>query len=301
MTNIPLKENPSKILGKSRNILLYGAACRGKSACIATLLKNAPENRRLIYVMADRNAPVGFEWGLSHHKVEVKPGQVYYNIPEDDTSSFENLARSFLDFQKKPQKVKHDPSDPSSNKEKYGFMTKLMACMQSFKGTDFVTGEVKNLGDFSKLTTEDIVIFDGLSVITTELWQGIYGDVILYSGYDYGAVQKTLVKILTPLSKMRANVIILAHEKEYTEGEGLQQKLRFVGPDTNVGEANFQILMGLFTDVFRADKYGTKFIWNTKGNDKTFVNVREGIPQNEQLTPDFSLLPCFNDLTSEVK
>jgi hypothetical protein len=294
MTNIPVKESKREPIPTTDKVCLYGDACVGKSFSLATALKCLQEDGRFIYLMSERNAPLGFEAGIKHYKIIPKEGQIIYTMAEDTSqSSFANLARSVRNFATKPQDLKHDPRDLSTNKDKYGFLLKVLDSLEKFSGKDYVTQETVQIGDVRNLTSKDILVIDGLSPIASEVWKTLYGDILLYSGYDYSGPQQLLYQIIFALSKIQANVILLAHEKEYTEGEGLQQKLKFIGPDTKVGEANFKSMMGNFTDIFRAKKQGPKWVWEASGNISKAYCASRKIPAKDGLEPDFSLYGFF--------
>lgn len=279
----------------SDKILLYGDAGAGKSSSIATILKNCPDNRRIIYLMSEKNAKLGFEWGLKNYNIQVKPGQVYYASIEE-TGGFTNLSRSIKSFTSQLQSVKHSPNDRTKNADEYGFLHKVIGTLEQFLGIDYVTGETVKFGDVGKLTVNDVLVIDGLSPIASECWKMLYGDVLLYSAYDYGPAQQLMYQIFHNLQKINCNVVLLAHEKDYTSGtpgKSLEQVLNYVGPDTKVGEANFKSLMGCMTEVIHATRIGSKYIW--EGNKAKVYTVVRKLPARINLDPDFSKYNFFEN------
>lgn len=274
----------------SDKILLYGDAGIGKSASLATIFKNPLEGRRLIYLMSEKNAKIGFDWGLKHHNISLKPGQVFFSVVEDK-AGFSNLARSLRNFSKEKQSLKHDPTDRTTNADKYSYLISAINSLEGFVGIDYVTGESVKFGDVGQLLYTDILAIDGLSPIASECWKHIYGDVLLYSGFDYGPVQQLMYNLFHNLQKIRCNVVLLAHEKDYVQGEGLNTSLVHVGPDTKVGEANFKSLMGCMTEVIHAVKVGTKFSW--EGSKPKVYTVTRKLPAQINLEPDFSKYGFF--------
>lgn len=290
--NIPIVQT-SGFKGKTDKVMLYGGAGKGKSSAVATVFIDAPVERRVIYLMLEANAAHGIDFGLVHHKIDLKEGQLLYASPgETVTSGFANLSRALKSFSTKPQQVRHSPSDTTVNKEKYGFLQKVLDGLNSFNGTDYITGEQVIIGDVGKLKKTDILVIDGLSPLASEVWKSLYGDVLLYSGFDYGAPQQLLYNILSALTNLACGVILLAHEKDYTEGEGLAQNLKYVGADIKVGNANFESIMGLFTDVFRAKKVGATFKW--EGHNPKAYLINRKLPKEASLDPDFSKYGFFN-------
>lgn len=290
MSNIPIVQHNFSTPDK---VLIYSEAGSGKSTSTATILKCLKPEGKLVYLMAERNAPLGLQFGLKHHKLVPKPGQLYYSVVEDKKASFSNLKRSMETFVKEKQVTKHNPLDSTTNREKYGFLMSVVNTLQGFTGVDYATGEQKVFGDVNELTINDVLVVDGLSPIAAEVWKYLYGDTLLYSGYDYGAAQGLMYQILSGLNMLRCHVVILAHEKEYfLPGEGLARQLDYIGPDTKVGEATFSSLMGLMTDVIHAYKAGNQFLWEGQRN-KVYTVARK-MPKETMKQPDFSLYGFFS-------
>lgn len=291
--NIPILQEGS-FKNKTDKVLLFAGAGLGKSTAVATVFIDAPEDRRVIYLMLEPNAAHGIEFGLKHYNINLKPGQLIYAMPgETVTNGFGNLSRALQAFTTKPQSVKHSPTDMTVNKDKYGFLQKVIDGLNSFKGIDYITGESVSIGDVGKLKKTDILVIDGLSPIASEVWKTLYGDVLLFSGFDYGAPQQLLYSILSTLTNLSCGIILLAHEKEYSEGEGLTPTLKYVGPDIKVGNANFESMMGLFTDVFRAKKVGKDYKWEGAGAKVYLINRK--LPKEMSLEPNFSKYGFFQE------
>lgn len=299
MSNIPLKtvnsDKPSS--QKVKKVLVYGPGGVGKSASAATSLIGAPEGRRLVYLMTERNAVTGLEWGLKHHKLEVKEGQIIYVFPREKKKAFSDLDRA-LDLygqQSKKEALKGD-SDTSQGKENYGFLTKIVKTLASFTGIDYVTGEEVKIGNVGELTEKDILCVDGLSPIGSEIWNKMVGDKIAISMTDYGPPQRVMYSILAELAKLECHVILFAHAKdemeEYEIGGGrTATRLKEIRVNTWVGQANYETLMGLFTDVIYAYKQGVLYRW--AGNKQKVYTVSRTIPPKDNLEPNFSLYNFF--------
>ena len=296
----------------SNKILLYSEAGEGKSTSIATIIPTLPEGGRLCFLITENNAISGFEFGIKHYNIQVKPGQVFYSVPKAPTivgtekvSGFGNLLRATKRLHTEKQETRHDAKDikGTSNREKYGFLVNIIQGLNQFKGIDYVTGEIKNLGDVENLTEKDVLVIDGNSPITHEIWKIIYGDVLIHSATDYGPVQKYLYDIYFELSKLSCGVVLLSHKKAYTKpslNSNDWPEFKQYGPDTDCGDKNFNRLMGNFGYVILAKKEDERYFW--VGEERN-VYTRKGIklqinPEKRerwnQLPPDFRRYDFFN-------
>ena len=141
-----------------RKIVLYGLACSGKSSAIATLfgLLESRPTQRVVYVVTDRNAISGLEWGLQHYNVQLKEGQLYTSIIErkkvGNKKSFGNEVEALTRFQKQSSSAAQSNDATNMGKDKYNYYIDVLNGMNNFKGIDYVTGEEVVLGDVGDLT-----------------------------------------------------------------------------------------------------------------------------------------------------
>lgn len=302
--NTPIKPKGFQRIGEKW--IFYGKPCTGKTVGTTTILPCLPEGGRLIYIMTESNSPGGVEFGLQHHSIVPKPGQLFYSLARSQhgkKSDISNLIRATERHVKgETLGQKHDAQNQNLNQKDYGFLIGILKNWESLKVTDYVTGEQVNLGNISDLTENDVVVIDGLTAIAKEVWNICFGDVIIHTMYDYGPVQRYLANIFAAIERFTCGVILLAHEKEYDKPDPNSKTngmiLDFVGPDTLCGSANFSVLMSSWAYVIRTNKHSGKYVWQV-GQQNMFSANREKIqpfmdeknPKNsvklEQLVPDF--------------
>ena len=145
-----------------RNILLYGEGGSGKSASIATIFKLLDKNPeiKIRFLATEANALDGLEEGLSRHKIELKKGQLHYmvcrptyNPKYTSANVVRDFKQNFLDLSEGDAlKVKIGAGDRSKHSE----FVAILEGLAVFKGVDFVTGEVENLGDYLQWDTNTI-------------------------------------------------------------------------------------------------------------------------------------------------
>jgi hypothetical protein len=277
---------------------LYGGGGVGKTVATVSCLKH-PNINRLIYLQTEPNSAAGIKEGLRIHKIVPKEGQIITCFPARKENPFINFSRAFEAYQgeSKSSALKGDPN-ATQNKDKYGYFLDIVGQFSKFTGVDYVTGKTVTLGNIGQFKPSDVFIIDGLSVIMAEIWQALNGDKILTAMSDYGPVQQNALKILQNLAGYcSSHYIILAHEKEKRE-HGRDEKGKefstFLRNEVNVlcGEANYELLMGTFTDVIRATKAGQKFIWEV-GHPKSY-SINRNLPIGNMLEPDFSKHNFFN-------
>ena len=187
----------------------------------------------------------------------------------------------------------------NQNKDKYGYLTSIINNLENFSGEDYVTKEKVTLGNIGNLKgEEDVLIIDGLSVLSEETWKSLIGDKVLISQDDYKPLQKYFSDILEALSKCtNAHLILLAHQIEKYEtkvGDGGKQyqELVRIEVDFNMGSKPYERWIGKFTDVIHTEKLGIKYVWETQ---KMKVHgVARNLPYGGNLEPDFSKYNFFN-------
>jgi hypothetical protein len=292
--NIPLVRQLPTTADK---IILFGSGGTGKSFSVATALIDAPKSRRLIYIMTERNAIQGLERGLKYYNIDVQSGQLIYVFPKKKEKAFTNLKRA-VDTYAKQSKVAalQGNKDSTQNKETYTFLQSILGAFETFKGLDFVTNEEVNIGNVGNLDQDDILVIDGLSPITHEVWNTIVGDKIAISMNDYMPVQHVMYSIFSNLASLDCNVILLAHEKEILDDKGTIIR-RAV--DFGCGNAISHRLMGCVTDIIHVYMFGKRYLW--EGSRDKVDCVSRIIPKETNLEPDFSLYNFFGNIGKYIE
>jgi len=278
-------------------VMLFASGGKGKSFAVASALKDAPEDRRLIYIMTERNAASGLERGLAYYGVTVEPGQLIYVFPKKKEKAFTNLKRAVDAYAKQTKSVAlQGNKDSTMNKESYTFLQSILGAFESFEGVDYVTREKVSIGNVGNLDSSDILVVDGLSPITHEVWNTIVGDKIAISMNDYMPVQHVIYSLMANLASLECNLILLAHEKEITDDKGTVLQ---VVPDFGCGHAIMHKLMGCFTDIIHAYTFGKDYRW--EGHRDKVSCVARVIPRETNLLPDFSLYNFFGNVGTYVE
>ncbi len=275
----------------SDKVIIFGNGGVGKSFSLASTLKNAPEDRRLVYIMTERNSVSGLERGLEYYDVKVEPGQLIYAFPKRKERAFSNLKRAVDAYSKQSKSVAlKGNSDSTMGKENYTFLQGILNTFDSFEGFDYVTRESVKIGSVDNLDSSDILVIDGLSPISHEVWNTIVGDKIAISMNDYMPVQHVMYAIFQNIASLECNVVLLAHEKEITDDKGnvLQRVVDF-----GCGNAISSKLLGCMTDVIHAYTMGSKYLW--EGSKDKVTCVARVIPKESGLVPDFSLYNFFGN------
>lgn len=280
-------------------VVLYSGGGMGKSVSTVTCLKHK-NIKRMFFLQTERNSFPAIQEGIKIHNIKPEAGQIYTCFPVPKEKAFSNLNRALQGFQNESKSTAlKGNANSTQNKEKYGFLTNIFHNLESFTGTDFVTGDVVKIGNVGQLNgSEDVLVIDGMSVLVEEIWKAIVGDKIAISMNDYMPVQKFLADFLEEVSKcVNAHVILLAHERDKTEkatdanGKEYEKFIR-VEVDTNIGNKTYERLMGKFTDVIHATKIGTKYVWET--NKPSVHAIARNLPSGVNLEPDFSKYDFFN-------
>lgn len=267
----------------SHKVILYGAGGTGKTSSTISTLVDAPDNRRLIYLMTERNSMGGIAYGLSKFGITPKAGQIYYVFPQEKKKAFVDIERSIAAFATSSKKAALTGNTATTEgKENYTYLSKILKSLSNFKGVDYVTGEEVLLGNVGELLPTDILIVDGLSPLGAELWNTLVGDKILVSQTDYLPVQRALYGVLAQLAKLDCHVILLAHERETLNDSG---GIDMVKVNLWCGNSNYETVMGLFTDVIYCYKNGPAYKW--AGSKNKVYTVARTIPQKDNLEPNF--------------
>lgn len=290
--NIPVKREDTQIGASINKIIIYGNGGCGKTTSTVSILKDAPKERRLIYLMTERNSLGGIKFGLEKHGIDLKPGQLIYVFPQEKKRKvFTDLERSIGNYTTQSKVTALQGNSMSTEgRENYTYLLKIIKLLGSFTGTDYATGESVTIGDVGELTPNDVLIIDGLSPLGAEIWNSMVGDKIAVSQNDYMPVQRTLYGVLSALAKLDCHVIMLAHDREHYIDNG--NTLEMIKVNTWCGVSNYETIMGLFTDVIYAYANGTMYKWAGK-KPKVHTVVRT-LPPKDGLEPDFSKYNFFN-------
>jgi hypothetical protein len=290
-----------------RNILLYGTGGSGKSASIATIFKLLDKNPeiKVRFLATEANALDGLEEGLSRHKIELKKGQLHYMVcrptynPKYTSANIvRDFKQNYLDLSEGDAlKVKIGAGDRSKHSEFIAILEGLAV----FKGTDYITGEVDNLGDYLQWDTNTILVVDSLTACVDYLVSTVKGSRSATTMKDYGDVQSNLMsKVIIPLTEQcQCSVIMLGHPvigEDQTVKQPKEEELKITKlyPRT-FGQALNDVIISKFGEVIFAyvDRQDN-FYWCGK-KEGISTSVRK-IPREDKLKPDFSLYPIFGTL-----
>ncbi len=282
----------------SDKVILFGSGGVGKSAALATLFIDCPPDRRVIIVATEKNALRGLERGLALYDISLEEGQLIYVLPKKKEKAFSNLKRSVDSYTKQTKSVAlQGNKDSTMNKEKYTFLQSILGALEDFSGVDYVTGETVKVGNVgSDLDSSDILVIDGFSPISHEVWNTIVGDKIAISMNDYMPVQHVIYSLASNLASLDCQVIMLAHEKEVTDDKGIVIQHAV---DFGCGNAITHKLLGCFTDVIYAYTFGTGYLWAGAKNKVTTVS--RVLPKEDNLKPNFSLYRFFGNKGSYIE
>ncbi len=140
------------------------------------------------------------------------------------------------------------------------------------------------------MAPEDKLIIDGLSPIGNEVWKSTVGDKIALGQNDYMPAQQLMLNIMYELSVLDCSVILLAHEKPLTDIQGTIIKIVV---NTCVGNANYEQIMGCWTDVIHCYTVGVQYRW--EGNKNGVACVARTIPKESNLEPSFAKYGFFQE------
>ena len=290
-------------------ILNYSLPGCGKSASIASLflLRKYNPNMKVYYLMTERNAMAGLQWGLKNsakvfgEEIKLNAGDLYYSIIKDESaaSTFTNLANSMKLFASQTES-ESKKSDGTGGKGKYTFFVNVLLGLASFKGTDFVSGEVKNI-NLNNFNSNAIVVVDGLTPISNGIWNALKGDRLMYNQGDWNSMQIVLSNFFNGLSLAPYSVIMLAHANIENTNVGTQTNPNIITKYSvrfNAGQALNGTLGGYFNEIIYSYVEGKDVKWATRK-----LNVIDGVARNmpldQGLKQNYALYDVF--LTKEQK
>lgn len=277
---------------KQAKIVLYGLGAVGKSASLATLFKlqEIRPHQRVVYLCTERNAISGIEWGLKHHKIELKENQlIVATIRNKKKKAFSDQKRALESFAKQSNKESKESEQGNAHKDKYTDFANTINGFMSFKGVDYVSKEEVDLGNVGDLEYEDILVVDGLTPIMLSLWGAIKGDRIGGQQGDYLLVQNELLKFTKNLIDIDCSVILLAHADKKMDDVEKKELIRL---SLDAGTALSSKYAGWWGDVIYMYKDTLGKHWWTGKKAGVEVAVRN-FPEKDKLVPDFSLYEFF--------
>lgn len=284
------------------NFLLYGEGGVGKSTAIATLFKLLPKNPNLKirYLMTEANAMSGMKDGIERLGLKLEKGQLHYMVcrpkynPKYATKQvLQDFKENYLDLSDSgASAVKIGAGDRSRHSE----FISILEGLAVFKGTDYVTGETENLGDYLQWDDDTILVVDSLTACVDYLVSTVKGSRSATTQKDYNDVQSNLMaKIIVPLTEQsQCSVIMLGHpvigeDQTVKQPKDDEMKITKLYPKT-FGQALNNTLISKFNEVVYAyvDRQD-KFWW--AGKKEGIATSPRKIPRKDMLEPDFSKYP----------
>ena len=292
---------------RKANILLYGDGGSGKSTAIATVFKllDKVPKLRVCYLMTEANAWNGMEDGLAKYKIELKPGQLYYQVcrPNPTTSvTSTQIAKEYEDnFLKLSDsdalKVKVLTGDRA---KRTAFIT-ILKGMASFKGIDYVTKEVTDLGDYLKWDENTIFVIDSLTSCVDYLVNEVKATRVATIMSDYQHVQTNLMsKIIIPLTEQsQCSIIMLGHptigeDQTVKQPKAEEDKIMKLYPKTFGQALNNSIVSKFSETIYSYIDRQDNFYW--AGKMEGVATSPRRVPRSAKLEPDFSKYPIFVEL-----
>ena len=288
------------------NVLLYGEGGSGKSSSVATVFKLLDKNPNLKvrYLMTESNAMAGMEDGIKRLGITLKKGQLHYmvcrptyNPKYTSAAVVKDFKENFLNLSEADAlKVKIGAGDRSKHNEFIAILEGLAV----FKGTDYVTKEVENLGDYLQWDDDTILVVDSLTACVDYLVSTVKGSRSATTQKDYGDVQNNLMsKIIVPLTEQcRCSIIMLGHPvigEDQTVKQPTEESLKITKlyPKT-FGQSLNNVIVSKFSEViFCYVDNNDKFYW--AGKKSGVATSPRKTPRQDKLEPDFSKYPIFMD------
>lgn len=273
----------------SKKVILYGLACVGKSTSIMDIL-NIPSVGKVIYLVTDRNALSGIEFGLTYHKVKLEKDKLFISIIErkGKGNTFSNEIEALTKFSSQSSSEAQSNDKTNMSKDKYTYYIDVLNGLNNFKGYDYVTKEVANLGDVGSLQENDVLVIDGLTPITVAIWELVKGSRVVPTISDYGTVQSRLQVLTYNLCKLRCNVVLLAHADRIKDDIENIEKLRIA---LNAGSALAASYGSSFDDVIYAYQNNKGYFW--AGKKAGVETAARSFPSQDELEPKFSKYSFF--------
>lgn len=279
--------------------LIYGRNGSGKSIGGMSLLKIPKLKLRVLAV--DANALYGIEDAIHIHGVTPIAGQLIICQPKMSVADAKASFKAVMSG----TSARGTKSPKELIKARYD---SLINALDSFIGTDFVTGEEVNCGSIYDWKEDTVLIVDGLSTVT-EIIEDYERSKLRnpndveapVNGWDFTRNVQDKVnqfaEFLTNPTMISCHVLMYGHEKRTTHEVSKEERITF----SLAGQKGVSMFMGKFATILYAEcvttPKGKSYYWNNlkAGTDA----VARGIPKHSdkldhsKLIPDFSL-PEYN-------
>jgi hypothetical protein len=288
------------------NILLYGEGGSGKSSSVATVFKLLDKNPNLKvrYLMTEANAMAGMEDGIKRLGITLKKGQLHYmvcrptyNPKYTSAAVVKDFKENFLNLSEADAlKVKIGAGDRSKHNE----FISILEGLAVFKGTDYVTKEVDNLGDYLQWDEDTILVVDSLTACVDYLVSTVKGSRSATTQKDYGDVQNNLMaKIIVPLTEQcKCSIIMLGHpvigeDQTVKQPKDEELKVTKLYPKTFGQSLNNTIVSKFSEVIYSYVDNNDRFYW--AGKKAGVATSPRKFPRQDKLDQDFSKYPVFVD------
>lgn len=289
---------------KKANILLYGDGGSGKSTAVATLFKMNNPDLKVRYLMTEANAMDGMEEGLARHGIKLKPGQLHYMVCRPNPVTSVTSAQIAKEYEQNYLQLSESDAlkvkIASGDRAKRTAFVTILKGMATFKGIDYVTKEVTDLGDYLKWDDNTVFVIDSLTSCVDYLVNEVKATRIATVQSDYNHVQTNLMnKIIIPLTEQsQCSIIMLGHpvigeDQTVKQPKEEENKITKLYPRT-FGQALNNTIVSKFSEtIYSYVDRQDNFYW--AGKKEGVATSPRKIPRQDKLVPDFSLYPIFGE------
>lgn len=289
---------------KKANILLYGDGGSGKSTAVATLFKMNNPDLKVRYLMTEANAMDGMEEGLVRHGIKLKPGQLHYMVCRPNPATSVTSAQIAKEYEQNYLQLSESDAlkvkIASGDRAKRTAFVTILKGMATFKGIDYVTKEVTDLGDYLKWDDNTVFVIDSLTSCVDYLVNEVKATRIATVQSDYNHVQTNLMnKIIIPLTEQsQCSIIMLGHpvigeDQTVKQPKEEENKITKLYPRT-FGQALNNTIVSKFSEtIYSYVDRQDNFYW--AGKKEGVATSPRKIPRQDKLVPDFSLYPIFGE------
>lgn len=288
------------------NILNFGEAGSGKSSSIATLLKSEQlartPNIEICFLCVEKNSLRGIREGIKRHGIELKSGQLRYMVctpdPKTTVSSKQRAADFESNYQKLSEKEALEVKATGESRAKYNAFVNILKSVATYMGTDMLTGEVENLGDYLTWPSNRVFVIDSLTSTVDFLFDGVKAARSSTIQADWNVVQQNLMsKIIVPLTDIaRCSVIFLGHpvlseDPNVKQPRDPELRIKKLYP-RSAGHAINSVLMSKFTEVFYSwVDNEDHFFW--AGKKEGIATSVRSLPRKARNEQDYSKFELF--------
>ena len=289
---------------KKANILLYGDGGSGKSTAVATLFKMNNPDLKVRYLMTEANAMDGMEEGLARHGIKLNPGQLHYMVCRPNPATSVTSAQIAKEYEQNYLQLSESDAlkvkIASGDRAKRTAFVTILKGMATFKGIDYVTKEVTDLGDYLKWDDNTVFVIDSLTSCVDYLVNEVKATRIATVQSDYNHVQTNLMnKIIIPLTEQsQCSIIMLGHpvigeDQTVKQPKEEENKITKLYPRT-FGQALNNTIVSKFSEtIYSYVDRQDNFYW--AGKKEGVATSPRKIPRQDKLVPDFSLYPIFGE------